>query len=233
MTNHRRTAADDAQQVSGKVPEPDRTLTWLRDEEAMSPRTCQIRARTSAPGRSLAGTEGPVTGGRAGEPEVVATPNNDLVMNGSPCRHRARYVPDGFGRTRGFTVTGGAPKVPADLRRDWSSLPAALIPKLIVSIRFLYFASAQKASLDTVSPARLCLLAALSRQPSHYGGLCISEVDVSQRREPRHPSSFARWWSSQSSEAKAAYLVGLAGIVAVSIRTPDIGRRIMQGRGGF
>jgi hypothetical protein len=44
------------------------------------------------------------------------------------CPLRARSVSG----TRGFMVTGGAPGMRCDLRRHWSSLPAALIPKLIV-----------------------------------------------------------------------------------------------------
>jgi hypothetical protein len=42
---------------------------------------------------------------------------------------RARWV----GRTQGFTVTNGAAGRSADLQKHWSRLPAALIPKLIVS----------------------------------------------------------------------------------------------------
>ena len=34
VTTHRRTAVDAVQQVNGKAPEPNGTLTWLRDEEA-------------------------------------------------------------------------------------------------------------------------------------------------------------------------------------------------------
>jgi integrase len=37
VTTHGRTPTDDAKQVNGKVPELDRTLTWLRDEEAPKP----------------------------------------------------------------------------------------------------------------------------------------------------------------------------------------------------
>jgi hypothetical protein len=33
VTTHQWTAVDDSQQVNGKVPEPDRILTWLRDEQ--------------------------------------------------------------------------------------------------------------------------------------------------------------------------------------------------------
>src|ERR1019366_9698920 len=41
-----RTVADDSQQVSGKVRELDRTLTWLRDEEAHRPEPTQTRPTT-------------------------------------------------------------------------------------------------------------------------------------------------------------------------------------------
>jgi hypothetical protein len=50
-------------------------------------------------------------------------------------RPRARYVPDGRGRARGFTVTDGAIEVHTDLRRHWSGPSAALIPKLVVRHR--------------------------------------------------------------------------------------------------
>jgi len=43
---------------------------------------------------------------------------------------RARWT----GRTRGFTVTGGAPSLSIDLRKDWSRRIALLIPKLIVKV---------------------------------------------------------------------------------------------------
>ena len=51
-----------------------------------------------------------------------------LLSNTSLCPLRARWV----SRTRELTVTCGALKIRADLRKGWSDLPATLLPKLIV-----------------------------------------------------------------------------------------------------
>ena len=49
-TTHWRTAADGTEQVSGKAQELDRTLTWLRDEEAMGLPDSNSDSNTAAQG---------------------------------------------------------------------------------------------------------------------------------------------------------------------------------------
>jgi hypothetical protein len=41
-----------------------------------------------------------------------------------------------------------------------------------------------------------------------------------QSRHPHNGGNFGRWWSSQSSEAKAAYIVGVLGVLATAILAP-------------
>ena len=65
------------------------------------------------------------------------------------CPLRARWV----SRTQGFTVTDGVAVRSADLQEHWSCLPAALIPKLIVRVRFSSPAPRAKAQARIGIPA--------------------------------------------------------------------------------
>jgi hypothetical protein len=64
-------------------------------------------------------------------------------------------------------VTDGSLLLCADLQRDWSGLPAALIPKLIVRVRFPSPALTAKAQVRDGSQPGPCLLAILSGLPGH------------------------------------------------------------------
>ena len=52
---------------------------------------------------------------------------------------------------------------------------------------------------------------------------------MSQSQSPQRRSRLARWWSSQSKEAKAAYIVGLATVIAAVIGAPIITHELSSG----
>ena len=61
-------------------------------------------------------------------PAFVVADTSFSIEHGQACPLRTRWD----SRTRGFTVTGGVVGMCTDLQRHRSSVPAALIPKLIV-----------------------------------------------------------------------------------------------------
>jgi len=132
-------------QSSCSIDAPGHPLTLLaavasrrRDRATDRCHATSVPERARQGGR-ITGTEGPVTHQPSWTAIGGGNTRDDLLSSESApadsvsaCPLRARCI----GRTWCFTVTGGAAKVHADLWRDWSGLSPALIPKLIVRVRF-------------------------------------------------------------------------------------------------